>query len=67
MLRATLNPTGTTHMKRLALIASIAVATLATPAVAAAATEYEGIVVSVNRDTARSACTTPSAARSASR
>ena len=37
-------------MKRLALIASIAALTLAAPAVAAAATEYEGTVVSVNRD-----------------
>ena len=37
-------------MKRLALIASIAALTLAAPAVAGAATEYEGTVVSVNRD-----------------
>jgi hypothetical protein len=37
-------------MKRLALIASIAAVTLAAPAAASAATQYEGTVVSVNRD-----------------
>jgi hypothetical protein len=37
-------------MKRIALIATVAVAALAAPAAASAATEYEGTVVSVNRD-----------------
>ena len=37
-------------MKLLALIATVTAVTLAAPAVAAAATQYEGTVVSVNRD-----------------
>jgi hypothetical protein len=37
-------------MKRIALIAVLAAATLAAPAAASAATQYEGTVVSVNRD-----------------
>jgi hypothetical protein len=37
-------------MKLLALIGTVTAVTLAAPAVAAAATEYEGTVVSVNRD-----------------
>ena len=37
-------------MKRIALIASITALTLAAPAAAQAATQYEGTVVSVNRD-----------------
>jgi hypothetical protein len=37
-------------MKRFALIATVAAAILAAPAAASAATEYEGTVVSVNRD-----------------
>jgi shikimate kinase len=37
-------------MKRIALIASLAAASLAAPAAASAATQYEGTVVSVNRD-----------------
>ena len=37
-------------MKLLAMIATVTAVTLAAPAVAAAATEYEGTVVSVNRD-----------------
>ena len=37
-------------MKLLALIASATAVALAAPAVASAATEYEGTVVSVNRD-----------------
>ncbi len=37
-------------MKRIALLATLAVAVLAAPAAASAATQYEGTVVSVNRD-----------------
>lgn len=37
-------------MKRFALIATVTAVTLAAPAVASAATQYEGTVVSVNRD-----------------
>ena len=37
-------------MKRIALIAVLAAASLAAPAAASAATQYEGTVVSVNRD-----------------
>jgi hypothetical protein len=37
-------------MKRIALIAILAAASLAAPAAASAATQYEGTVVSVNRD-----------------
>ncbi len=37
-------------MKRIALIAGITALTLAAPAAAQAATQYEGTVVSVNRD-----------------
>ena len=37
-------------MKRIALIASVAAIALAAPAAAQAATQYEGTVVSVNRD-----------------
>ncbi len=37
-------------MKLFALIATVTAVTLAAPAVASAATEYEGTVVSVNRD-----------------
>ena len=37
-------------MKLFALIATVTAVTLAAPSVAAAATEYEGTVVSVNRD-----------------
>jgi len=37
-------------MKRIALIAVLAAASLAAPAAASAATQFEGTVVSVNRD-----------------
>ena len=37
-------------MKRIALIASVTALVLAAPALAQAATQYEGTVVSVNRD-----------------
>jgi hypothetical protein len=37
-------------MKRIALLATLAVAVLAAPAAASAATQYEGTVMSVNRD-----------------
>jgi hypothetical protein len=37
-------------MKRIALVIAVAAAVLAAPAAASAATEYEGTVVSVNRD-----------------
>jgi hypothetical protein len=37
-------------MKRIALLATLAVAVFAAPAAASAATQYEGTVVSVNRD-----------------
>ena len=37
-------------MKRIALIATVAAVSLAAPAAASAATQYEGTVVSVNRD-----------------
>ena len=37
-------------MKRFAMIATVAAVTLAAPAAASAATQYEGTVVSVNRD-----------------
>jgi hypothetical protein len=37
-------------MKRFALIATVTAVALAAPAAASAATEYEGTVVSVNRD-----------------
>jgi len=37
-------------MKRIALIAAVTAIVLAAPAAASAATEYEGTVVSVNRD-----------------
>ena len=37
-------------MKRIALIASLAALSLAAPAAAQAATQYEGTVVSINRD-----------------
>ena len=37
-------------MKRIALLATLVVAVLAAPAAASAATQYEGTVVSVNRD-----------------
>ena len=37
-------------MKRIALIAALAAVSLAAPAAASAATQYEGTVVSVNRD-----------------
>ena len=52
-------------MKNLLCVAAIAVGTLTaigTPAASAATREYEGTVVSVNRDNRTFRCATPSAA-----